>query len=82
MNISVGCLISLGIAVRTIPLCEPLRFVIDQARAQLRVQECAQVITDFQALLAAVPAARIAAGVRAFLRSVGRRRGRVGRTAG
>jgi len=49
-----------------------LKRVIGQAHAQNIVQECADVIADFQALLATVSAASIAAGVLAFLRSVGR----------
>jgi hypothetical protein len=49
-----------------------LNRVVRQAHAQGIVQECDQVIADFQILLATVPAARTAAGVRSFLQSVGR----------
>jgi uncharacterized protein (UPF0332 family) len=49
-----------------------LRHRVDQRRALAAAQQAAEIVADFQASLAAVPAARIAAGARRHLQSIGR----------
>jgi hypothetical protein len=49
-----------------------LRRTFSQAESQSLVQDCFGVIARFQTLLATVPAATIAAGIRSYLQSIGR----------